>query len=60
MYVVNMKMTRVYAQGEYCFNTKAETQKFLESLNNYELDNIESIEKYNKNNYRNAYYDFFN
>lgn len=60
MYVVNMKNTRQYAQGEYVFNSKKETQNFLESLNNYELDRIVSIEKYNKNSCKNGWYDFFN
>lgn len=60
MYVVNMKITPVHQQGEYIFKTKAECQQFLESLNDYEIEQIISIEKYNKKSFRSAYYDFFN
>ena len=60
MYVINMKATRQYAQGEYTFATKKECGEFLESLNEYEIESIISIEKYNKKNFRPAWYDFFN
>ena len=60
MYVITMKVTRQYAQREYTFGTKKEAQTFLESLNDYEIDSIESIEKYNKKSFRAAWHDFFN
>lgn len=60
MYVIEMRKTRVYDQGEYCFNTKKDTQEFLERLNDYEIESIMSIEKYNKSSFRSAWYDFFN
>ena len=60
MYVITMRITRQYAQGEYIFGTKKEAQNFLESLNNNEIESIISIEKYNKSSFRNAWYDFFN
>lgn len=59
MYVVNIKKTKVHQQGEYAFKTKKETQSFLESLNDYELECIISIEKYNKHSFRSAWDDFF-
>ena len=59
MYVINMRMTAVYAQGEYCFGTKKEAQEFLEGLNAYEIEMITSIEKYNKHSHRDAWHDFF-
>ena len=60
MYVINMKVTRQYAQGEYTFNHKSDCRKFLEGLNDYEIESIISIEKYNKSSFRSAWYDFFN
>lgn len=60
MYAIEMKVTRQYAQREYTFNTKKEAQNFLENLNEYEIDNIISIEKYNRCSCKNAWYDFFN
>ena len=59
MYVVNMRITKTYAQGEYVFSNKMECQHFLENLNAYELESIVSVEKYNAHSIRNAYYDFF-
>lgn len=60
MYVIEMKVTTRYAQGEYNFETKKEAQEFLESLNEYEIERIISIEKYNKHSFRSAWHDFFN
>lgn len=60
MYVIDMKITSQYAQGEYVFHSKKETQEFLEGLNEYQLDCIISITKYNKSSFRSAWFDFFN
>ena len=60
MYVVNMKVSRQYAQGEYAFKTKKETFAFLEQLNEYEIESIISIEKYTKKGFDSAWYEFFN
>lgn len=59
MYVIEMKPTKQYAQGTYTFETKDQVFDFLEKLNDYEIESILSIEKYNKHSYRNAWYDFF-
>lgn len=60
MYVIEMKATKCYQQGEYCFDNKKDTREFLEKLNDYEIMSIISIEKYNKSSFRSAWYDFFN
>lgn len=59
MYVINMAITKQHGNGEYVFQSKSECQKFLESLNDYEIESIISIEKYNKKSFRSAWYDFF-
>lgn len=59
MYVIEMRATKTYQQGEYSFDTKKDTREFLEQLNDYELMSIISIEKYNKCSFRSAWYDFF-
>lgn len=60
MYIIYLKKDRQYDQGEYGFRTKKEAQEFLESLNPYQLENIQAIEKYNKKSFRTAWKDFFN
>lgn len=59
-YVVRMKVTRQYAQGDYEFDTKDQVFDFLEKLNPYELEQVTDIEKYNKHSWKNAWYEFFN
>ena len=60
MYVIEMKITSQYAQGEYCFQNKKDAMAFLERLNDYQIDSIISITKYNKKSFRSAWNDFFN
>ena len=55
-----MKITSQYAQGEYCFQNKKDAMAFLERLNDYQIDSIISITKYNKKSFRSAWNDFFN
>lgn len=59
MYVITMKITTIHSNGEYAFNTKKDCQKFLDELNDYEIEQIISIEKYNKHSCRSAWHDFF-
>lgn len=59
MYVINMKITKVYSMGEYVFNSKNKVNEFLNGLTDYEIESIISIEKYNKHSFRSAWNDFF-
>ena len=59
MYVVNMRTTRQYAQGEYVFNNKKDCRKFLENLNDYEIDSIIEINKLSRGKCDSAWYEFF-
>ena len=60
IYEIIMRKTANHSNGEYAFPSKRETQRFLESLNNAEIEGIIEINKYPKNRrYQNAYYDFF-
>ena len=56
MYEIVMGITTNHSNGEYAFATKKEVQEFLEELNDYELEQIVSITKYNKHGSRNAFF----
>ncbi len=59
MYEVIMGISKNYMRGEYIFKTKKECEEFLGKLNDYELDTIKEINKYNKKSCRPAWKDFF-
>ena len=61
MYEVIMKCTARFYNKEYAFKTKKECNEFLEEvLNAGCYESIESITKYSKHSFRNAWNDFFN
>lgn len=60
MYVITMKVTKQYAQGEYAFNTRKACKEFLEGLNDYEIETIIAIDKLSRGKSNSAWYEFFN
>lgn len=57
-YYVNMNITKRFAMKEYFFMTEDDLEEWLESMNDFELDNINTIQIKTKRGWKDCYDEF--